>query len=263
MERILKNKVTSVIVHVSNLKYSAEWYSKLLGLEVLEDRFNGGPVYWMELEDYTGLILDDVHCANMNSGGWSKENAPLFMYCADSVPHAYNNLKELGINITLKIETPREGLSFFNFEDIDGNVFMVCNAEDPSPPLEKVVATPVHNSIPAVFVNVRDLQKAAEWHLKLLGLEQCKLSPNETIVEIQSEQGADIILNNNRYIKGDNYKVLFMFETEDINEAYCFVQSEKIAVYTEIKRYKDVSFFTILDPDDHVIMIGQSHQLSE
>ncbi|MFV8829970.1 VOC family protein [Alkalihalobacterium sp. APHAB7] len=258
MSHFIENSINSVFVHVSNLQRSAEWYSTLLGLKVLEERFNGGPVYWMELDNFTGLILDD-NSVNIARGEWSKDNAPLYLYSAKSVAGAYESLKQKGVNITLEIETPHEGLTFFNFEDPDGNIFMVCSCDDNEMPLEKVSPSPIHNRIPAVFVNVSDIQKAAQWHFGLLDIEPRLIHPKETIVEIQSEKGANILLDNNRFLNGDNYKVRFMLETDDIHEAYSFVKNNRIEVFTEKEGHGDITFFTILDPDDHVIMVCQPH----
>ncbi len=53
----LANRVASVFVHVTDLRTSAEWYSRLLGLPLMEERLNGGPVYWFDFQG-THLILD-------------------------------------------------------------------------------------------------------------------------------------------------------------------------------------------------------------
>ncbi|SDZ41658.1 hypothetical protein SAMN05421736_11251 [Evansella caseinilytica] len=261
MTGIIKNRINSVFVHVSDLKASAKWYSELLGLRVHSDRFNGGPVYWMELAGYTGLILDD-NSINKTRDGWQRSSAPLYMYGADDVHEAYRRLREQGVTITLEIETPHEGLTFFNFQDPDGNVFMVCSADDNSPPLEKVDQSPVENRITAVFVHVKDMPKAAEWHFRLFGMERPEVGEKQTIVEIPAEKGADILLDSNRFLNGEDDNVLFMFETADIDEAFSFVKAKDIHVFSEIERTPSVSFFTVNDPDQNVVMICQSHELN-
>ncbi|MBE9914188.1 hypothetical protein G8C92_09095 [Paenibacillus donghaensis] len=63
----LVNRVASVFVHVTDLRLSAEWYSRLLGLPVMEERMNGGPVYWFDFEG-THLILDSKKpCPNKSA----------------------------------------------------------------------------------------------------------------------------------------------------------------------------------------------------
>jgi catechol 2,3-dioxygenase-like lactoylglutathione lyase family enzyme len=74
----IKNKIGSVFVHVSDLRHSAEWYSKLMGLPLLEERLNGGPVYWFELEGETGLILDNNQI-NREQTNWDKTIAPQYI----------------------------------------------------------------------------------------------------------------------------------------------------------------------------------------
>ncbi len=221
----IKNQINSVFVHVSDLNQSAKWYSDLLGLELKEERLNGGPVYWMELDGYTGILLDD-NSVNKQREGWDMDLVPQYMYVAHNVQSAYEQLKQNGFRITLDIETPHEGLTFFNSVDPDGNVFMVCNADDEAEPLNRVVQVPIKHTIPAVFVNVTQMQKAANWYFTLLGMEQQAVDTKETIVEISSAKGADVLLDSNRYLQGEEYKILFMFDTEDIDAAYEYVRKK-------------------------------------
>ncbi|BFH62906.1 VOC family protein [Paenibacillus azoreducens] len=63
----LVNRVASVFVHMTDLRRSAEWYSRLLGLPVMEERMNGGPVYWFDFAG-THLILDSKKpCRNKSA----------------------------------------------------------------------------------------------------------------------------------------------------------------------------------------------------
>lgn len=255
----IKSQINSVFVHVSDLKKSAEWYSKLLGLKVQQDRFNGGPVYWMELDGYTGLILDD-NSVNKKREGWRNSLAPQFMVLSNKVEEAYEQIRRERIPITRELESPHEGLTFFNFQDPEGNVIMVCSADDNTPPLEKIQPSPIHNKITAVFIHVTELQKATNWYSSLLGFPSAKVESDETIFEVSNEKGADILLDCNRYINGEDYKTLFMFETNDIDAAFSYVKSNHIEVFTEIERPGPVSFFTVSDLDENVIMICESHE---
>lgn len=53
----IENQITSLFVHVSDVRRATEWYSQLLGLPIREDRLSSGPVYWFDLPE-AHLILD-------------------------------------------------------------------------------------------------------------------------------------------------------------------------------------------------------------
>ncbi|MFE3890769.1 VOC family protein [Priestia sp. YIM B13446] len=48
---------------------------------------------------------------------------------------------------------------------------------------------------------------------------------------------------------------IFNFHTEDIKEAYEFVKGMDYTIESPITSFDDFSFFTIKDPDGHVVMI--------
>ncbi|ELK44990.1 hypothetical protein D479_16524 [Halobacillus sp. BAB-2008] len=49
---------------------------------------------------------------------------------------------------------------------------------------------------------------------------------------------------------------LFNFHTDDILSAAEFVKNRKLGEISDITVFDDLSFFTIQDPDDNIIMIG-------
>ena len=113
--------ISSVFVHVTYLKRSTEWYSRLLGLPIKPERVNGGPITGLILTSKQVLyaLLDD------NRNNPKDETHPLFMLKTRNTLKAYEYVQQQGIRI-VKEYYEDEAVSFFNFADFDGNVLMVC-----------------------------------------------------------------------------------------------------------------------------------------
>lgn len=119
----ISKKVNNVFIHVSNLKKSAQWYSRLMGLPFTpEDAVS--PVYNIPVTTETGLSLDDH---TFDPGFVLKPSTHvLFNFYAEDIDLAYSYIKESGITVVKEIERIGE-LAYFNIEDPDGNVLMICN----------------------------------------------------------------------------------------------------------------------------------------
>jgi catechol 2,3-dioxygenase-like lactoylglutathione lyase family enzyme len=259
MKSPIKNKISNVLVHVSDLKRSAQWYSDLLGFPVIHERLNGGPVYWMELEGNIGIILDD-NSLNKKRVDWDERNAPLYMFSTNSVEAAYQFLKEKQVDITLEPETPHPGLTFFNLKDLDGNVLMVCRSNyEKSEIPQRQHDIPIKNRIGAVFAHVTNMKKSIKWYSDILGLPYNSNKDWESIYEIPMDEGLGLLLDNN-HVNDDENKALFMFDTDDIDASYLFAKQKGITISSEIERPGPVSFFTIKDPDNNILMVCQNHE---
>ncbi|HET7579270.1 MAG TPA: VOC family protein [Bacillales bacterium] len=246
--------VSCAFIHVNDLKNSAEFYSMIHGVPVREERFNGGPVYWMELEGGTGLNLDD-NSVNKQNPDWDESQQILCMLQTPDVHAAYEHVKNLGAKIVTEPENPHPGLAFFRFRDPDGNVLMVTQSDSKGAPLPRDNKSPIKNRIKAVFFNVTDMERAVKWYGNLFGLT-VKDSSN-SIYTVPTEGGADILLDNNRHLQGNDYKTLLMFDTDDVDEAYRYLKKNSVDIFTEIERHGNVSFFTFKDPDGNVLMVCQ------
>ncbi|WP_282942369.1 VOC family protein [Paenibacillus sp. RC67] len=244
--------VESVFIHVSDLQKSAEWYSMVMGLPLLQERLNGGNVYWFMLEGGTGIILDD------NSSNEPDVPHVRFMYKTLDIRAAHQYMMNHEISSLSSIDTPHQGLSFFRFTDADGNSLMVTQSDYKSEVVKPLDSanSPIRNRISGIFLNVTDMNRAMRFHRKVLGLPyDAELGQEVSIHPIPMSVGANVLLDNNRFRHGDNYETLFMLATSDVEAAKEYLQSNSVSIFTDIERYGDMAFFTVKDPDDNVIMI--------
>lgn len=119
----IAGKVNNVFIHVSDLKKSAAWYSRLLGLP-FDERDVESPVYNVPVSSKAGLTLDD----HTFDPGFSLQPSDhvLFNFYAEDIDEAYRFIKENDIPIAREIERIGD-FAYFNFRDPDGNVLMICN----------------------------------------------------------------------------------------------------------------------------------------
>jgi len=249
----IDNVVESVFVHVSDLRRSAEWYSMVMGLPLLEERLNGGNVYWVKLQGGTGIILDD-----------NKSNSPdtphvRFMYGTSDIEAAYRYLDNQGVQPLYPIERPHPGLAFFMFTDPDGNSLMVTQSDYISDVVERLdnANSPILNRIGGIFLNVTDMNRAICFHSEALGLPYREVGSGQenSIYELRMQSGTNVLLDNNRFRQGDDYGILFMLVTPHVDDAKIFLESNGVPVFTDIERHGEMAFFTVKDPDGNVIMI--------
>ncbi|NRG47597.1 VOC family protein [Bacillus sp. CRN 9] len=119
----IESKVNNVFIHVSDLKKSAEWYSSLIGLTINLDEITS-PVFNIPVTSMTGLTLDDH---SFDPGfKFNPSSHVLFNFFAKDIDEAYSFVKGKGITIVREIERIGD-FAYFNFQDLDGNVLMICN----------------------------------------------------------------------------------------------------------------------------------------
>jgi predicted enzyme related to lactoylglutathione lyase len=119
----INSKINNVFIHVKDLKKSVEWYCNLLGIPQNND-FVESPVYNIPVTSETGLTLDD-HTFDPNFIFKPSTNV-LFNFNTKDIDEAYQFIKSNNIPIVKEIE--RIGnFAYFNYQDPDGNVLMICN----------------------------------------------------------------------------------------------------------------------------------------
>ncbi|MBB6690445.1 VOC family protein [Cohnella xylanilytica] len=122
MKSPIANRVDTIFIHVTDLEKSVEWYSKLLGVEMIGEVH--GPIHTFDMgAGRPGLTLDN-HCFD-DHYEFIPQNQPLFNLSASDINAAYQHVKDLGAEMVTEIITYPD-LSEFSFKDPDGNILMIC-----------------------------------------------------------------------------------------------------------------------------------------
>ncbi|MRG87837.1 VOC family protein [Salinibacillus xinjiangensis] len=112
----IKNHLNTIVIPVQDLKRATEWYSKLLGYPIKPERQDGGPIYWFEMDNGTGLLLDD------NRNNDDLDTYPTFMLKASNIHEAFAYIQEKEIEVVREIQFDH----FFFIKDLEGNTVMIC-----------------------------------------------------------------------------------------------------------------------------------------
>jgi len=248
---IIQAQAASIFVHVSDLRTSAEWYGKLLGLPLAEERFNGGPVYWFDLP-HTDLILDD-NSGNRAKPGWREEMKPRIMFKTPDIDRAYAFAKETGEPF---FEPEHYGtMSFFNFRDPEGQAQMICWTAHEGSGEKPVGESPIEARIASAFVDVQDMPRMARWYADLLGIPEDGYVAEGEIVTLPVARGGSILLDANRHLNGDGFTIPFMFATDDLEASLRYAKDNGFELFGEPEYYGPVSFFVLKDPDGNLVMV--------
>lgn len=126
---------------------------------------------------------------------------------------------------------------------------------------------PIAPKLPAIFVHVRNLRRAAEFYTQLLGVSyDPDADYGNGIYVIQLGNGADLLLDANHAQHAQPNSTFAMhatcmFATADIDAAHAWLQAQGTEIVTELYRDPNVSFFNFKDPDGNIQMICQSNAL--
>lgn len=119
--------------------------------------------------------------------------------------------------------------------------------------------SPIQNKVNTIFIHVRDLKRSVKWYSELIGQPYDLSTVARPVYNLPVNQEVGITLdagpeNMKKGAGGLGYP-LFNFHTEDIDQAYEFVTQLNYDIASEIIRFDDLSFFTVRDPDENIIMI--------
>jgi predicted enzyme related to lactoylglutathione lyase len=112
----IKNHINSIVIPVTDLKRATEWYGNLLGHAIKPERQDGGPIYWFDMDNGTGILLDD----NRNHDDFEKY--PTFMLKASHILEAYRFMQNKNVRILREIEYDHH----FFISDPEGNSVIIC-----------------------------------------------------------------------------------------------------------------------------------------
>jgi predicted enzyme related to lactoylglutathione lyase len=115
-ENPIKNHLNSIVIPVTDLKRATEWYANLLGHAIKPERQDGGPIYWFDMDNGTGILLDD----NRNNDDFQKY--PSFMLKASNIRDAHRYMQNKNVQIVRGIEYDHH----FFIQDPEGNAVIIC-----------------------------------------------------------------------------------------------------------------------------------------
>ncbi|MCM3130058.1 MULTISPECIES: VOC family protein [unclassified Paenibacillus] len=251
----IENRITSLFVHVTDLRRAAEWYSQLLGLQVREERLTSGPVYWFDLPE-AHLILDS-NTENRKNPEWREEMKPRFMLACSNIDEAYEHTEHKAV--TYSKPSHHGSMAYFNFSDLEGNTLMVsrntasaeANALNPAD-----CVSPILPRIGGVFVDVTDMKSAVQWYTELFNLPYDDKDTDPPIYSIPMTNGPVLLLDQHRSWRQENFTELFYFETDDIEAAYQYVLDQGFKVTGKPNDFEDLAEFAVIDPDGNRIVIA-------
>ncbi|MFD1387298.1 VOC family protein [Oceanobacillus oncorhynchi subsp. oncorhynchi] len=118
---------------------------------------------------------------------------------------------------------------------------------------------PILNKTNTIFIHVSNLEKSVIWYSKLLNqpIDVSYVSP--PVYNLEMNQNTGITLDAGP--SGTTKEItphpgpLFNFHTDDIHQAYEYIEKLKYEIVSEIIKFNDFAYFNISDPDGNVIMI--------
>lgn len=111
--------------------------------------------------------------------------------------------------------------------------------------------TPFEPRIPAVFVAVSDVARAARWYCRLLGLPEPEAFGSELQI-LRLVDGANLFLQRDEPLAPSPH-VLFSLPTPDIEAAQAFILAQGGEII-RLTRYPDGSTLRFRDPDGNVLL---------
>ncbi|WP_110929522.1 VOC family protein [Bacillus massiliglaciei] len=120
-------------------------------------------------------------------------------------------------------------------------------------------ASPIANKVNNVFIHVKDLQRSVNWYHELLGLSPVSEPVESPVYNIHVSGFTGLTLDDHTFdplfvLKPSDH-VLFNLYTENIDEAYDFINNKNVPIVKEIERIGEFAYFTFSDPDGNVLMI--------
>lgn len=116
MSNPIKKRMNGVFIPVSNLEQARDWYCRLFDIPNDGEIFFGH-IYVIDLEGSASLILDSKIYAPDHV-----YKVPSIQLASDDIQQSYEYVKSLGIEPITDIENGH----WFNIQDPDGNVLMIC-----------------------------------------------------------------------------------------------------------------------------------------
>ncbi|MEN2768913.1 VOC family protein [Ornithinibacillus xuwenensis] len=118
--------------------------------------------------------------------------------------------------------------------------------------------SPVQNKVNTIFIHVTDLKESVKWYCQLLGQDYDITTVERPVYNLLVNQEVGITLDagpsGKKRINTSEHP-LFNFHTDNIDQAYTYLEQLHYDIASEIVRFDDFAFFTVRDLDQNVIMI--------
>ncbi|HAM80263.1 VOC family protein [Ornithinibacillus bavariensis] len=114
------------------------------------------------------------------------------------------------------------------------------------------MSSPILNQIGTVFIPVSNIEKARDWYCEMLGIKVEGDIQFGHLYVIPME-GTGIVLDSKIYAKDKVFRTAaFHFNTENIEEAYCYMKEKGVELISDIEHNH---YFNFKDPDGNMLMI--------
>nr|WP_144929276.1 VOC family protein [Paenibacillus bovis] len=112
--------------------------------------------------------------------------------------------------------------------------------------------SPLINEVGAIFIPVRNIEKARDWYCDILGVP----AEGEILFNhlyILQTTGTDVVLDSKIYSEENIFTTpVFHFNTNNIREAYDYMRNKQVKLLTEIQHDH---YFNFEDPDGNQLMV--------
>ncbi|HLU22405.1 MAG TPA: VOC family protein [Bacillaceae bacterium] len=112
--------------------------------------------------------------------------------------------------------------------------------------------SPLINEVGAIFIPVRNIEKARDWYCDILGVP----AEGEILFNhlyILQTIGTDVVLDSKIYSEENIFTTpAFHFNTNNIRESYDYLKNKQVKLLTEIQHDH---YFNFEDPDGNQLMV--------
>ena len=116
--------------------------------------------------------------------------------------------------------------------------------------------SPIENRIGSVFVPVSNMEHAAAWYSKLLGLSLETTTHGGKIYTLPMAGEVSLILDSHKPVANSS-QPLFFFWTPDIKRAYQFFRENEVEIASSIEDIGSVTTLIFKDLDQNLLMVCQ------
>jgi predicted enzyme related to lactoylglutathione lyase len=119
------------------------------------------------------------------------------------------------------------------------------------------VSSPIQRVVGQVFIPVRNMQHAAAWYARLLGLPPAMASHRGTILDLPVDEGPRLALDANRPDFTTDAPPRFFWWTDDMAATLEHLRRMGARITSEVEDIGSVVVVQFDDPDGNPLMVCQ------